>query len=110
MSEANILSAAKGLQQSGLQALGYKYVNLDDCWAKGRYSNGTIYPDPTTFPNGMKQLGDTLHQMGFHYGIYTDRGLFTCQRRPGSFQHSKIDAETYVFFVKMFRKKKPNDA
>ncbi len=32
--------------------------NIDDCWALGRYPNGTVYPDPVNFPSGMKALGD----------------------------------------------------
>ena len=30
-----------------------------------------------------------------HTGVYTDRGTFTCQHRPGSYSHEAQDAKTY---------------
>ena len=37
----------------GLPALGYKYISLDDCWAKSRDpKTGVIIPDPKAFPDG----------------------------------------------------------
>lgn len=37
----------------GLDKLGYRYVNADDCWALTRDANGTVHPDPSTFPLGF---------------------------------------------------------
>ena len=38
-----------GYQHEGLfkaySQLGYLYINLDDCWAAGRYPNGALYSD-----------------------------------------------------------------
>ena len=34
----------------GLDERGYKYANIDDCWASTRDENGQIVPDPQTFP------------------------------------------------------------
>jgi len=92
----DIRNAADAFIKQGLNKLGYIYVNMDDCWAKGRYSNGTIYPDPTTFPNGIKAVADYVHSKGLKFGIYTDRGNKTCAGRPGSEGYEKIDATTYA--------------
>jgi len=81
---------------SGLSKLGFQYINLDDCWAKGRYANGTVYPDAVAFPSGMKALADYVHSKGLKFGVYTDRGTLTCGGRPGSLDHEKIDADTYA--------------
>jgi len=92
----DIMSAADAIVRQGLNKVGYQYVNMDDCWAQGRYPNGTIYPDPTTFPNGIEPVANYVHSKGLKFGIYTDRGNQTCQGRPGSFGYEKIDADTYA--------------
>jgi len=43
--EALIKSIADAIVDEGLDKLGYKYVNMDDCWsAKTRDSNGNLQP------------------------------------------------------------------
>jgi alpha-galactosidase len=96
VNENDVKACANALVNSGLAKLGYQYVNLDDCWAQGRYPNGTIYPDPTTFPSGMAALADYVHSLGLKFGIYIDRGYYTCQKRPGSKNYEAIDAATYA--------------
>src|SRR5215216_6336000 len=66
---------------SGLKDAGYKYVNLDDCWARpqnspdgSRDAEGHLVPDPVRFPNGIKAVADYVHSKGLKLGIYTDRG------------------------------------
>ena len=73
-SETETLAQAAALKEKGLQALGYVYVNLDDGIVSGRMANGTLIPDPTGFPRGMRALSDELHSQSFLFGIYTDRG------------------------------------
>lgn len=92
----DIMDAADAIVRQGLDKLGYHYVNMDDCWAQGRYPNGTIYPDPVAFPNGIAAVADYVHSLGLKFGIYTDRGLLTCAGRPGSFGFEAIDAQTYA--------------
>lgn len=77
-----------------------RYVNLDDAWgATSRTSDGRIVGNPTTFPNGMKALGDMLHVKGFKYGLYTSRNVRTCSgRMPGSLGNEEIDAETFASY------------
>lgn len=35
-----IRDAAKAMVTSGLNQLGYEYINVDDCWAYSRDANG----------------------------------------------------------------------
>lgn len=70
------------MQKVGLQAQGYHYVNIDDCWAaKTRNAEGRLVANSTKFPNGMKYIGDQLHSMGFGFGIYSDAGNETVSFR-----------------------------
>lgn len=52
--ESVIRNVADVMVASGLAALGYQYVNIDDCWAVDRHPNGSIIEDPVRFPSGMK--------------------------------------------------------
>eukprot|EP00435_Cladocopium_sp_Y103_P053522 s2366_g17.t1 len=66
--------------------------------------SGKLEEDERAFPSGMKSLGDYLHNLGFKYGIYTDRGLKTCASRPASLgfeaQDGRLFASWDVDFVK----------
>lgn len=43
----------------GYAAVGYEYVNVDDCWLeKDRDVNGQLVPDRQRFPYGMKSLAN----------------------------------------------------
>lgn len=79
----------------GLDKLGYRYVNVDDCWAKSRDSNGVVQPDPTTFPD-FQGMVDYVHSKGLLFGLYSDAGNDTCAGRPGSLGYEEIDANTYA--------------
>jgi alpha-galactosidase len=105
ISETIVLATARALISSGLAKLGYKYVNLDDCWAAPeRAADGQLQADPTRFPHGIKWLADQVHAMGLKFGIYESVGTTTCQGLPGSFGHYQQDADTFaswgVDFVK----------
>ncbi|XP_065840339.1 uncharacterized protein [Oscarella lobularis] len=80
-----------------LSKFGYEYVNLDDCWLdSNRDSAGNLQGDKTTFPSGMKALGDYIHSKGLKYGLYGDPGTHTCQGRPGNEGHETRDAATFA--------------
>ncbi len=97
ISEDLIKETADAIQNSGLQKLGYEYVNLDDCWqASERDDEGKIQPDAIRFPSGMKALGDYLHERGFKFGIYSSAGFKTCQAYPASLGREDVDAEVYA--------------
>ncbi|KAG6741165.1 hypothetical protein POTOM_056654 [Populus tomentosa] len=73
--EKLIRETADAMVSSGLAALGYEHVNLDDCWAElNRDSEGNLVPKASTFPSGIKALADYIHGKGLKLGIYSDAG------------------------------------
>ncbi len=44
---------------------------MDDCWQRSRDAQGTIQPDPTTFPNGIPDLVDYVHSRKLKFGLYS---------------------------------------
>lgn len=43
----------------GYAAVGYEYINVDDCWLdKERNANGELQPDLSRFPRGMRDLSN----------------------------------------------------
>jgi alpha-galactosidase len=85
---ADILKAqALALHNSGLQKIGYEYVNLDDFWYQ---CPGPLGPkvdpygrwitDPLKFPpqgdtDGIKVVADYIHSLGMKFGIYVTPGI-----------------------------------
>ncbi|KAM1593064.1 hypothetical protein FF1_036793 [Malus domestica] len=98
ISEATVKTIADALVSTGLAALGYKYVNLDDCWAeRNRDSSGNLIAKSSTFPSGIKALADYVHARGLQLGIYSDAGHYTCSNTmPGSLGHEEQDARTFA--------------
>src|SRR5713226_9630560 len=96
VSEKLIKEIADAMVYSGMQAAGFKFVNIDDCWQVSRDAHGTIIADAERFPSGIKSLADYVHSKGLKLGIYTDAGRMTCQKRPGSYEHEVQDIKTYA--------------
>ncbi|URE33394.1 alpha-galactosidase [Musa troglodytarum] len=98
INETVIRESADALVSTGLAKLGYRYVNIDDCWAEhDRDSKGYLVPRKSTFPSGIKALADYVHGKGLKLGIYSDAGSRTCsQTMPGSLGHEQKDAETFA--------------
>jgi alpha-galactosidase len=70
---------AQGLVDSGLAALGYKYVTTDCGWmSKNRDGNGRLQWDPNRFPAGGKALGEFFHSLGLKFGVYSGGGYYQC--------------------------------
>src|SRR4029078_2601498 len=47
VSESLIKSTALAMHNNGMQAAGYQYVNIDDCWlTHNRDGSGRLVPDP----------------------------------------------------------------
>jgi hypothetical protein len=43
----------------GYAAVGYEYINIDDCWLeKERSYSGQLVPDRQRFPYGLQDLSD----------------------------------------------------
>ncbi|KAF3781492.1 Alpha-galactosidase [Nymphaea thermarum] len=75
INEDLIRQTADAMVYTGLSAVGYQYINLDDCWAElNRDSQGNLVPKASTFPSGIKALADYVHSKGLKLGIYSDAG------------------------------------
>ena len=96
VSEKLMKEMADALVSTGMKDAGYQYLVIDDCWQVRRDAGGRIVPDPDRFPSGMKALADYVHGKGLKFGLYSDAGTGTCQKRPGSKDHEAIDARTYA--------------
>jgi alpha-galactosidase len=87
----------------GLRDAGYRYVNIDDCWANWqRDKDGKLQPNPKRFPSGIKALAGYIHQHGLKFGLYSSAGTSTCEPLqenrgfPGGLGHEKQDAATFA--------------
>lgn len=87
--ENRVLGAARAMVDSGLAALGYNYVNIDDgWWLRRRQSDGRLEIRTGIFPSARAQgadssfrpFTDALHAMGLKAGIYTDIGRNACSQ------------------------------
>ena len=109
VSEDLIKQTALAMHENGMQAAGYDYVNIDDCWmngrtvpagpakvAAGRDADGHLVADPTFFSSGIKALADYVHSLGLKLGIYEDAGAATCQGLAGSLGHEETDAQDFA--------------
>ena len=94
-SAEKVLATATAMKNSGLQAAGYLYVNLDDGIVNvTRGPDGNLAPTPAM--GSWKNLSDTLHGMGFFFGVYTDRGPTTCGGRASAQGFEAKDAAFYA--------------
>jgi alpha-galactosidase len=97
VSEKLIKETADIFVSSGLKDAGYRYVNIDDCWAlRERGPDGKQVPDPAKFPSGIRGVADYVHGKGLWLGIYGDAGEKTCAGYPGSLGKEKLDAKTWA--------------
>lgn len=98
INEDLIRKTADAMVSTGLAALGYRYINIDDCWGESsRDSLGNLVPKRSTFPSGIKALADYVHGKGLKLGIYSDAGSQTCSMlMPGSLGYEEKDAKTFA--------------
>ena len=96
VNEQLIRETADAMVTSGMKDAGYVYLVIDDCWQIDRDAQGNILPDPHRFPSGMKALADYVHSRGLKFGLYSDAGTLTCQKRPGSRGYEFQDARQYA--------------
>ena len=97
--EAEVKAAASALVDSGLRDAGWRYVNLDDCWAAStrNATDDSLMWDTTRFPKGIPALAQWLHARGLLLGLYTSAGNETCHGGlPGSRDHYDLDAKTFA--------------
>ncbi len=83
---AKIEKEALALKKSGLEEIGYKYVNLDDHWYVPSKQGPNVGPygrwvtDSTIFParegiNGIEVVAEYVHSLGLKFGIYVTPGI-----------------------------------
>jgi hypothetical protein len=84
---AKLEAQARALHESGLQKMGYAYINLDDFWYQcpgpqgpNVDEYGRWVTDPTPFPpdgdtDGIKAVADQMHSLGLKFGIYVTPGI-----------------------------------
>lgn len=97
INEALIKETADYIVDNGFRDAGYNVISIDDCWMmRERDENGRLVPDPVKFPNGLKVIGDYLHERGLKFGLYEDGGTLTCAGFPGSFGHEREDAKQFA--------------
>ena len=89
--ESVIEKAANALVNSGMEAAGYRYVNIDGGWWDGtRDRNGNIVINTQQWPGGMQAVVAYIHSKGLKAGIYTDVGINGCTGKmtnQGSYGH-----------------------
>ena len=97
VSEIVLREMADAMVDLGLRDVGYQYINVDDLWeASNRDADGSITPDPKSFPHGMKPVADCIHSRGLRFGLYSCPGPETCAGRPGTLNHEKQDVRTWA--------------
>jgi Alpha galactosidase A/Alpha galactosidase C-terminal beta sandwich domain len=84
---AKLEAQAHAMQNSGLQQLGYEYINLDDFWEQCPGPQGPNVDhygrwvtDSSRFPadgetNGIQVIADHIHGLGMKFGIYVTPGI-----------------------------------
>ena len=97
--ETTMKEQGQALIDTGLQKLGFVYVNSDCGWMGGRHPNGTLYASPTKFPSGMKALADWLHARGLKLGLYSDRGTHDFSGAGLGMKGHEEDDEKYLAAV-----------
>jgi alpha-galactosidase len=95
VSDELVRGMADAMVKSGMKDAGYQYVVIDDCWQVSRDTQGNIVADAQRFPHGIKAVADYVHSLGLKFGIYSDAGALTCQKRPAGLGHEYQDARTY---------------
>lgn len=102
--EQVIYEIADAMISSGMQDVGYKYVNIDGGWWAGvgtghaiRNASGYLEYDKEKFPQGMNALADYLHNRSLKFGMYTDAGKHFCNRDQNASQgYETKDAELFA--------------
>ena len=92
--DAAIRQAVEGLVESGLNLLGYVYVEIGDGWQGARDAQGVLHPNER-FPD-MKALGDFIHGQGLKYGLTASAAARSCNGMEGSYGHEEQDARTFA--------------
>ncbi|KAI5852790.1 glycoside hydrolase superfamily [Morchella snyderi] len=97
--ESVMVTAAEKLVSLGLKDVGYIYANMDEGWQANytrEETGGKLLANSTRFPNGIKHLADRIHDLGLKVGIYSDAGVWSCFKNPGSYGYEYEDAQDFA--------------
>lgn len=89
LSQATALTNAEWLSQN-LRSYGFNYFHIDEGWA---YADGEyMTPSATMFPDGIRQLGYKLSEMGLKFGMWVapfrvSKRSWVYEKRPGWLVH-----------------------
>lgn len=110
ISDSLIMSQARAMVETGLDTLGYKYINIDDGFQGGRDPlTGQFVVNPHRFPGGLKPVVDYIHSLGLKAGTYSDAGRSTCgynwnndslSSNVGLYEHELIDCKFFFDSLK----------
>ncbi|MGH9620997.1 MAG: glycoside hydrolase family 27 protein [Bryobacteraceae bacterium] len=101
---AKIEAQARAMQKSGLEKIGYRYINLDDFWYQCPGSQGPNVDhygrwviDSSRFPahgasSGIKVVADYVHGLGEKFGIYVTPGI----SKQAVVKNTQIKGTTYT--------------
>ncbi|WP_328323067.1 MULTISPECIES: glycoside hydrolase family 27 protein [unclassified Streptomyces] len=73
--EQNIEAQGQAMHDSGLEAHGYQYVNIDAGWSDHLDAYGRDAWNPSSFPGGIPAVARHLHSRGLKLGIYLTPGI-----------------------------------
>ncbi|KAF5974261.1 alpha-galactosidase [Fusarium coicis] len=97
VSDELVRSTTDAFINTGLAKLGYDHVLIDDGWQDSeRDSDGKLAANHTRFPGGISATAAYVHSKGLKVGIYSDAGIFTCGKYPGSYGYEEVDAQTFA--------------
>lgn len=106
ITDAMMREAADIMVSSGMADVGYRYVNIDDCWmnaenARDPKRNGPfrdaqgVLQTNVYFPD-MAALTAYIHAKGLKAGTYISPGPKTCAGYAGSYGHEAADAKLFA--------------
>ncbi|HEX6454019.1 MAG TPA: NEW3 domain-containing protein [Trebonia sp.] len=102
--ESGIEAQADAMKSSGLEGVGYQYVNVDDFWYQcpgGQGPNVDQYGrwviDATKFPsqgalNGIEATANYVHSLGLKFGLYVTPGI----SKQAVAQNTPIEGTSYT--------------
>ncbi len=94
LDETKVKHITEVLVDSGMQAAGYQYVNLDIGWQQMRNATGERVFDPVRLPGGIQALSDWVHARGLSFGIYSH--IQDCNQMAGGEGYETMDVANYV--------------
>jgi alpha-galactosidase len=101
VNDAMVRRNAAALVSTGLKAAGYNYCIASAGWEPHtgtlRDASGSLIPDATKFPNGMKPVSEYVRSLGLKFGTYSSAApIADTYGYTGSAGHEDQDAATFA--------------